>query len=136
MHLFWRFSRGQTLDIRVLARNDAGEILLMRPHDDAEWEIPRAFVASGESAMRAAQCALAACQSDVRHLRLLQLRRALDARSDQSAVYLACVTPSTSADNADLGRGFFPLGALPLETAHMTRRLIAELTVEISGRDP
>jgi hypothetical protein len=135
MHLFWRFSRGQTLEIEILARNTASAALLIEPQPGAGWRLPCAFVAPGETAMHVAQSTLSRICRDacVQRLALCGLHRAGGRRSDHIALYaIDRISPAQAASLIE-GAGFFPTDALPPDTDPWVRRRLTQVVAEAAS---
>ncbi|MGD2133188.1 MAG: NUDIX domain-containing protein [Maricaulaceae bacterium] len=55
IHVWWRFSRGMTLGVRVAALDEAGRVALIRHTYKHGWELPGGGVERGETAEAAAR---------------------------------------------------------------------------------
>jgi hypothetical protein len=130
LHLFWRLSRGQILDVRVLAFDAAGAVFLVEPVPGAGWQLPRGSVAPGQTARQAAHGVLAAAGLGLPAggLGLHRLYRgAGESGADQVALYVTRGATRAGTDGSDAARGFFAPSALPPGADAATRRRIAEV---------
>ena len=60
LHVFWRVSRGQLLEVQVLLLDPSRSVFLSPSGDGAAWEFPAAALTPGETAIEAARRAVAA----------------------------------------------------------------------------
>ncbi|HET9903844.1 MAG TPA: NUDIX domain-containing protein [Xanthobacteraceae bacterium] len=122
LHFAWRFSRGLKVDVRVLALDSAGAVLLAA--SEGGWRLPGGTIAPGESAPAAARCALAATGATGGALTLHRLYRvAAEPHLDHVALYIA--RGAVLSDSAGAKAAFFAPGALPGGTEPASRRRIA-----------
>lgn len=130
---WWRFSRGMTLGVRVLACDADGRVLLVKHSYIKGWHFPGGGVEHEETATDAAARELAE-EGGVRATGALQLfgfySNAPDFPNDHVAFYVAPSWEKTAAppdphEIADYG--FFARDALPDGVTQGTKRRLAEI---------
>jgi 8-oxo-dGTP pyrophosphatase MutT (NUDIX family) len=142
MHLYWRFARGLTLGVRGLVVSPGGEVLLVKHSYVAGWHLPGGGVEPGETLLEALARELAE-EGNVTLIAEPQLYgvyfNEIVSRRDHVTLFIVRAYrqegfPKPNREIVD--HGFFPLGALPPDTASSTRRRIDEVFggTPISGR--
>jgi hypothetical protein len=124
MHLFWRFSRGQSVEIRIVACDPAGRVFLQQMKDGG-WDLPGGILIPGSTARGVAKKALVAC--GIGHsgsLMLCGLHRDVPGSApDHVAVYVVRNVTLASPEFPSRG-GFHMADALPEETSAAARQLV------------
>lgn len=139
-----RLTRGMTLGVRVLARDEAGAVMLVRHGYAPGWHLPGGAVEVGEAAATAAIRELLEETGVVTdgppRLFGLYFNPAFGGR-DHVALFLAerfskGIEPKPKPNREIAERGWFALDALPEETTPATRRRLDEVfgSVAQTGR--
>lgn len=133
VHLFWRFSRGMTLGVRGVVRDEDGRVLLVRHTYTPGWHLPGGGVEPGETAQAALLRELDE-EAGVVPTSPLVLHGAFfnKAVSRRDHVLVFLVDDHTRDDGRRRAREiaetrFFDPRALPEDTTPGTRRRLAEL---------
>ena len=133
LHLFWRFSRGLTLGVRVAILDGEERVFLIRHTYAPGWHLPGGAVDPGETVEAAVIRELfeetAVIPAARPRLHGLMLNLHLGAR-DHVAVYVVdrFTQGTPRVPNREIAEiGFFPPEALPEATSPATRRRIAEV---------
>jgi 8-oxo-dGTP pyrophosphatase MutT (NUDIX family) len=132
-HLYWRMSRGLTLGVRALVRDDAGRIFLVKHTYVRGWHLPGGGVEPGETLLDA----LARELKEEGNIDLLE-PPALHAvyfntavsRRDHVALFVvgAYRQPAPPVpDHEIMAHGFFAPDALPEDTVASVRARAAEV---------
>lgn len=137
-HLWFRLSRGMTLGVRAVVRDEVGRVFLVRHSYVPGWHLPGGGVEVGQTALDA----LAAELREEANIeleaepQLFGIYLNLSAsRRDHVMLYLvenARQTAPRLPDREIVECGFFALDALPEGTTHGTLRRLAELAGEAS----
>ena len=132
-HVFWRFSRGMTLGIRAVVRDEAGRVFLVRHTYATGWHLPGGGVEPGETLVDA----LARELREEGNIELSGPARLFgmyfngaDSRRDHVAVFVVehfrqGPPPGHSREIAE--SGFFASQALPEATTRATRARLSEI---------
>jgi ADP-ribose pyrophosphatase YjhB (NUDIX family) len=133
LHLYWRFARGLTLGVRGLVVSPCGEVLLVKHSYVAGWHLPGGGVEAGETLLEALARELAE-EGNVTLLAEPQLHgiyfNETASRRDHVALFIVRAYRQDGAPKPNreiVDNGFFPLAALPPDTAISTRRRIDEV---------
>lgn len=131
-HLWFRLTRGMTLGVRAIVRDEAGRVFLVRHSYVPGWHLPGGGVEVGQTARAALEAEL----REEGNFRLgpepvlLGVYLNLSAsKRDHVMLYLvenAHQTAPREPDREIVECGFFPLDALPEGTTLGTRRRLAE----------
>jgi 8-oxo-dGTP pyrophosphatase MutT (NUDIX family) len=132
-HLYWRMSRGLTLGVRGLVRDEAGRIFLVKHRYAREWHLPGGGVEPGETLIDA----LARELKEEGNIDLLEppvlhaiyLSTAASQR-DHVALFVigAFRQPFPPVPNHEImAHGFFAPDALPEDTVGSVRAHVAEV---------
>lgn len=136
-HLWFWLSRGMTLGVRAIVRDEAGRVFLVRHSYVPGWHLPGGGVELGQTARAAVEVELReeANIELVDEPVLLGVYLNLSAsRRDHVMLYLvenARQTAPRLPDREIVEAGFFAPDALPEGTTLSTRRRLAELAGEI-----
>jgi hypothetical protein len=125
MHRYWRLSRGQTVDVCVLAIDEDGRVFLAG--DGTNWHLPAAPIRPGQSSLDAVAQLLAeqGIQSSALPPTLSGLHRAPPgSQADHAALYVVRNVSPARRDGESAG-GFFSPDALPKAATAATRDVIA-----------
>lgn len=136
-HLWFRLSRGMTLGVRAIVRDEAGKVLLVRHSYVPGWHLPGGGVEVGQTALDA----LAAELREEGNIELgaepvlfgIYLNLSAS-RRDHVMLYLvenARQTAPRLPDREIVECGFFALDVLPEGTTRGTLRRLAELAGEV-----
>ncbi|WP_300532585.1 NUDIX domain-containing protein [Maricaulis sp.] len=129
--LWWRLRRGTTLGVRVIAENDAGQVVLVRHTYISGWHLPGGGVEAGESAALSAMRELEE-EAGMRALEPLKLVGIFSNhavfRGDHVLLYFASALEACACDSdGEIEEvGWFAPDALPSDTSPGTRRRLAE----------
>ena len=136
LHLYWRFSRGLTLGVRVAILDAEERVFLIRHTYVPGWHLPGGGVEAGETALEAAirevreEAAIELLSPPALH-GIFFNRKA--SRRDHVLVYVArdfeVVGPKVP-DREIAEAGFFPLRKLPEGVTAATRRRLVEILEE------
>lgn len=135
-HAVFLLARPMTLGVRAAAFDNEGRVFLVRHTYLSGWHLPGGGVEPGETFLHALEREL----REEGHLVMneppilfgLYFNRQAS-RRDHVALYVARGIEQTAPRGADYEiaeTGFFPLSALPAETAPATRRRLAEIAGE------
>ena len=132
LHPWWRMSRGMTLGVRGLVRNEAGHVFLIRHSYTPGWHLPGGGVERGETL-------LIALEREMREEGNIML-------SGPPALFGVYASPRFRGDHVALftipdwdqpappvpdreiaAHGFFALDDLPDDTTAATRRRLSEV---------
>lgn len=134
-HIWWRFRRGMTLGVRIIARRDDGQVILVKHTYIHGWHLPGGGVDSGETISMAAARELAeeVGLKTTAPLRLLALQ-SNDAvfKGDHIALFEATSFEPCATDNAGEIEAFawFDPGNLPEDVSPATARRLAEYVAD------
>lgn len=133
LHFYWRFSRGMTLGVRGLVRDDAGRVFLIRHSYVDGWHLPGGGVEPGETLSQA----LARELKEEGNIEMTRPPRFAGiyfnpraSRRDHVALFVIehFRQPAPPVANYEIvEHGFFPPDALPVETTPATRARIGEI---------
>lgn len=133
LHLYFRFARGMTLGVRVVAIREGREVLLLRHTYVEGWHFPGGGVEVGqtlqEAAIRELMEEAAIAPAGPLALHGIFFNRGMS-RRDHVAVFVLrdfTVTGVKQPDREIAEIGFFPLDALPAGTTAATRRRLQEI---------
>ncbi len=136
LHLYWRFSRGMTLGVRVAAFDAREQVFLVRHTYVAGWHLPGGGVEPGETIWEAAAKEL----REEGHLTMpappqlvgVYLNRFVSRRDHVAFLVARGVVQERPRlpDREIAEAAFFALDALPPDTTGATRRRLAELAGE------
>jgi 8-oxo-dGTP pyrophosphatase MutT (NUDIX family) len=132
-HLYWRMSRGLTLGVRGLVRDEAGRIFLVKHRYAREWHLPGGGVEPGESLIDA----LARELKEEGNIDLLEsptlhaiyLTTAVSHR-DHVTLFVIDAFRQPAApvpDREIIAHGFFAPDSLPEDTVASVRARVAEV---------
>ncbi|HEV2559967.1 MAG TPA: NUDIX domain-containing protein [Microvirga sp.] len=133
LHAYWRFARGLTVGVRAVVLDDESRVFLVRHTYVDGWHLPGGGVEVGETALEALgrelteEAGLALAGPPVLHG---VFYNAAVSRRDHVVVYVVRSFTAIGAKRPDreiAEAGFFPLDALPEDTAAPTRRRLAEI---------
>jgi ADP-ribose pyrophosphatase YjhB (NUDIX family) len=132
-HLWFRLTRGMTLGVRAIVRDEAGRVFLVRHSYVPGWHLPGGGVEAGQTARAALEAEL----SEEGNFRLVTEPVLLGvylnlsaSKRDHVMLYLvenAHQTAPREPDHEIVECGFFALDALPEGTTLGTQRRLAEL---------
>lgn len=133
MHLVWRFTRGMTLGVRGIVRDETGAVLLVRHTYTPGWHLPGGGVEPGETGLAALTRELRE-EAGVAMLAPPRLHGAFFNRavSNRDHVLVYVIDAFTRDDSERRAREiaqarFFEPGALPDNATPGTRRRLAEV---------
>ncbi|WP_188914750.1 NUDIX domain-containing protein [Salinarimonas ramus] len=133
LHLVWRVTRGMTLGVRGIVRDEAGRVLLVRHTYTPGWHFPGGGVEAGETPLEALARELVeetgVTYGERPRLHGIFFNRAVSNR-DHVLVYL--VEAAARDDGARRAREiaearYFDVSDLPEDVTPGTRRRIAEI---------
>lgn len=135
-HLYWRFSRGMTLGVRIVAIDAEEKVLLVKHSYTPGWHFPGGGVEVGQTLRGAADIELweeARVRFTAEPTLFGVYLNTSHTRRDHVALFVSrdFVQPELPRPNREIiDHGFFALDALPEDTTRATR----ERLVEIRGR--
>jgi 8-oxo-dGTP pyrophosphatase MutT (NUDIX family) len=132
-HLYWRMSRGLTLGVRGLVRDEAGRIFLVKHRYAREWHLPGGGVEPGESVIEALARELKE-EGNIDlvgppKLHAVYLTTAVSQR-DHVALFVIGTFHQLAPpvpDHEIMAHGFFAPDAFPEDTAASARARVAEV---------
>lgn len=135
-HVYWRFSRGLTLGVRVAAFDAAGRVALVHHSYVEGWHLPGGGIEVGQNALDAVEVELRE-EANVVLAETPDLfglyHNARTSRRDHVALYVArnVIQPSPFVATREiLAAGFFDPAAPPEGTTRATRERLAEIAGE------
>jgi ADP-ribose pyrophosphatase YjhB (NUDIX family) len=137
LHLYWRFARGMTLGVRGAVFDGGDRVLLIRHTYLPGWHLPGGGVEVGETALdaltRELQEEASIRLSGIPHLHGVFFNGRVS-RRDHVLVYVVRdfdVLGEKQPDREIAEARFFPVDALPGETAPSTLRRLQEIAAEV-----